>query len=700
MMAKYACVDIGGTFTDAAILADNGEILVFKSPTTPENWNDGIIGALETAAGYFCMPLEQLLKEVSINEGGYLTVGSTIATNAILEKKVGKIGIICTKGFREVFLFREGPSKDPYNPKVDFPEPFVPRYLTLPIAERIDAEGGIVEPLDEEMVRAAAKQLYEYNVEAIAVCFLWSIVNEQHERRAKEIINEMYPDLPVLLSCETNPQVNEYRRWVAVAMDASLKKLVSTSFQNLNKQLNNSGLIGEVLMLNSYGGVMSTKEISQQPLYSIDSGPAVAPVAGKTFSEQELDESNVVILDMGGTTFDVSCVINGKIGTSKDELIGDETPGINRASVHSVGAGGGSIAWVDNGGMIHVGPQSAGSVPGPACYDRGGTAATVTDANVVLGYLNPKYFNDGKMQLDVQKAYDAIKKDVADPLGIDVYEAAYTIWVTVNTNMISAIKDVTVWQGVDPREYTVVAGGGACGTQAIALADGLEMKKLLIPKMAGGLSAVGGLFTNKVTEFMAAHYTETRNFDYKAITEVVQDLYRKAEKFFEDNNISLENRKVELYMDGRYPSQVWDLSVQLEENIDENYVFDEKAWKHVEEAFHQEHERKFSVRDSLHVQCSAWRVMAIGKTERQAVFSIKNLAKDPKIKPKGHRRAYFRGKNAMIETPVYRGDDLEYGHVIKGPAIIEEPTTTIVVLEGFQVAVTKHGNYYIELNNH
>lgn len=697
-MAKYACVDIGGTFTDAAILDEKGEILVFKSPTTPDNWNNGILAALGNAAEYLDISLEQLLKEVSIDEGGYLIVGSTIATNAILEKKAGKIGILCTKGFRDLFLFREGPSKDPYNPKVDFPEPFVPRYLTLPITERIDAEGGIVAPLDEDMVRSAAKQLYEYNVEAIAVCFLWSIVNAKHERRVKEIINEMYPDLPVLLSCETNPQVNEYRRWIAVAMDASLKKLVSTSFQNLNNQLNNHGLIGDVLMLNAYGGVMSTEAISERPLYSIDSGPAVAPVAGKTFSEQELGESNVVILDMGGTTFDVSCVINGKIGTSKDALIGDEIPGINRVSVHSVGAGGGSIAWVDSGGMIHVGPQSAGSVPGPACYDRGGLNATVTDANIVLGYLDPLYFNDGKMQLDVEKAYDAVKKDVADPLGIDVYEAAYTIWVTVNTNMISAIKDVTVWQGVDPREYTVVAGGGACGTHAIALADGLEMKKLLIPKMAGGLSAVGGLFTNKVTEFMTAHYTETRNFDYKAITEVVQELYQKAEQFFNENNIPPENRKIELYMDGRYPSQVWDLSVMLEENIDQNYALDEESWKEVEETFHQEHERKFSIRDSLHIQCSAWRVMAIGKTGRQAVFSVKEFAEDANVEPKEKRMAYFRGSRKMIETPVYKGDDLKYGHVVKGPAIIEEPTTTIVVLEDFRMEVTKHGNYYIKLN--
>ena len=311
----------------------------------------------------------------------------------------------------------------------------------------------------------------EYGVEAICVCFLWSTENPIHELRAKEIIDEVCPEVQVVLSCQVNPSSREYRRWVSAAMDASLRKLVSTYANNLNNRLNELGFIGEVGMLNAAGGVMSTTEIVNRPLYSVDSGPSMAPVSGKKYSMDDLGDSNAVVLDMGGTTFDVSCVIDGTISVSREAVIGDEIPGISRVNVHSIGAGGGSIAWVDGGGMVRVGPRSAGSVPGPACYNRGGTLPTVTDANLVLGYLNPDFFNDGKMKLYPELAYKAIKEHVADKLGISVMEAAYSIWTTVNVNMIAAIKDITIWQGIDPRSYVMVSGGGACGLHAIPLAE-------------------------------------------------------------------------------------------------------------------------------------------------------------------------------------------------------------------------------------
>ena len=471
-MSKYACVDVGGTFTDAAVVDENGSVNVFKSPTTPHDWTEGILGALKVAAEHYEEPFDDFLKDISVVNAGIFTHGSTIATNAVVEKKCGKVGILCTEGFRDVFLFREGPNKNPFDMFLDYPEPFVPRYLTLPVKERINSEGGVDTPLDEEAVREQTRVLKGYNVEAIAVCFLWSTVNPAHERRAREIIHEVWPEVTVVLSSEVNPSNREYRRWVSAAMDASLRKLISSYANDLNSRLNDAGFIGKVGMLNAAGGVMSTNEIVNRPLYSVDSGPSMAPIAGRKYAMDDLDEKNAVVLDMGGTTFDVSCVIDGEISVSKEAIIGDEIPGISRVNVHSIGAGGGSIAWVDNGGMIRVGPRSAGSVPGPACYNRGGTLPTVTDANCVLGYLNPDFFNDGRMKLYPELAREAIKKHVAEPLGITVMEAAYSIWATVNVNMITAIKDITIWQGIDPRAYAMVAGGGACGLHAIALAEG------------------------------------------------------------------------------------------------------------------------------------------------------------------------------------------------------------------------------------
>ncbi|MCI6099879.1 MAG: hydantoinase/oxoprolinase family protein [Selenomonas sp.] len=700
-MSKYACVDVGGTFTDAAVVDENGSVNVFKSPTTPHDWTEGILGALRVASEHYEEPFDEFLKDISVVNAGMFTHGSTIATNAVVEKKCGKVGILCTEGFRDVFLFREGPNKNPFDMFLDYPEPFVPRYLTLPVKERINSEGGIDTPLDEEAVKAQTRKLKGYNVEAIAVCFLWSTVNPVHEQRAAELIHEVWPDVTVVLSSEVNPSNREYRRWVSAAMDASLRKLISSYANDLNGRLNDAGFVGKVGMLNAAGGVMSTNEIVNRPLYSVDSGPSMAPIAGRKYAEDDLGEQNAVVLDMGGTTFDVSCVINDEISVSKEAIIGDEIPGISRVNVHSIGAGGGSIAWVDNGGMLRVGPRSAGSVPGPACYNRGGTLPTVTDANCVLGYLNPDFFNDGRMKLYPELAREAIKKHVAEPLGITVMEAAYSIWATVNVNMISAIKDITIWQGIDPRSYAMVAGGGACGLHAIALAEGLEMQHLLIPRTAGGLSAAGGLFSDIVSEYSGSHYTTTARFDFEGVSKVLRALRSQAEKFFARNKIAPAQQRIEVYMEAHYPFQVYELPVNVTPFVNDDFTITPAGVQAMEEAFHKEHERTFSIRDNTYIECVTWRVKAIGKHEREAVLPEAELPKNRDLAyeeglSSSFRKVFFKEYDDLKMTPVFHGDRLYYGITVHGPAIIEEPTTTIVVLPGYCAKVTKHNSYCIE----
>jgi len=698
-MGKYVCIDIGGTFTDVAVLDENGDINIFKSPTTPEDYVEGMIDALKNAAEYYGEPLDKfLLSCSSLAAGGFLTHGSTIATNAILEKKVAKVGLIVTKGFRDVLLFREGPIKDPFDFQLDYPEPYIPRYLTLPVTERINAEGGVDTPLNEEEVRQAVKQFREWNVEAIGVCLLWSIANPVHEQRIREIIKEEWPEVEVVLSSEVNPCIREYRRWVSTAMDASLRKLIATYVREVNKRMSEIGYQGEVGMLNSTGGVVSADELVARPLYSIDSGPSMAPVAGRRLAEEELNENNAVVLDMGGTTFDVTCVRDGIISVTREAKIGWEIPGISRVNVNSIGAGGGSIAWVDAGGMVRVGPQSAGSVPGPACYKRGGDKPTVTDANVVLGYLNPEYFIGGRMKLDANLAEEAIRKGVAEPLGVSVEEAAFTVWTTVNANMVAAIKEVTIWQGIDPREYVMVVGGGACGMHAIPLAEGLEMRKILIPKWAGGLSAVGGVLTDVVSEFSQSLYTETRDFDYEGVNNVLKNLYDQAQDFFERNKIPSDKRAIEVYVEGRYPYQVWEIPVRIDGLLNDKFELDKEGIKKLVEAFHEEHEKTFAVREeNAYVECIFWRLKAIGQREMEGhMKESERKATTAEVEPKTTRKAYFREKGGMVDTPIYRGVDLYYGHKIKGPAIIEEPTTTIVIHPGYEASVTKFGNYLLK----
>ena len=696
-MAMSVCVDVGGTFTDAAVLDHGGVVTVAKARTTPEDYSKGILDAIGVAAEQLSMTRQALLQQVSAINAGRFTHGSTIATNAILEKKAGKVGIITTEGFRDVLLFREGPSKNPHNLYLDYPEPYVPRYLTLSVRERMDSEGNIVFPLDEQAVVEQALKLRAYSVEAIAVCYLWSCVNPSHEERTRELIHSVWPEVTVVLSCEVNPQINEYRRFVSAAMDASLRRLVSGYATRLNRVLQEAGYLGEVGMLNAYGGVMSPEEISKTPLYSIDSGPAMAPVAGRVYAQAAMQENNVIVLDMGGTTFDLSCVINGQIGASRDTMVGNEIPGIARVGVHSIGAGGGSIAWIDAGGMLRVGPRSAGSVPGPVCYGNGGMEPTVTDANVVLGYLNPEYFNAGKMNLDREKAYRVIKEQIADKLHVTVYEAASAICGTVNANMIKAIKDVTIWQGVDPREYAMVAGGGACGLHAIALAEGLEMRQILIPRTAGGLSATGGLFSNLIKEFSSILYQETHTFENSLATAAIHSLYLQASSFLDANHIPPERRRIELYMEGRYPSQAWDLTILVTPSLREDFTFREDVVQEIERLFHAEHQRQFGVSDHTHVNCYAWRVRAIGSPGLEVRLTEKPMSAET-AHPASMREMYFREIGAPRDVPVYDGVKLKPGNIISGPAIIEEPTTTVVIPPKVRLSVTAYGDYMAQLS--
>jgi len=698
-MGKYGCIDVGGTFTDAVVLDESGGMTVFKAPTTPDDYLIDMVDALTRAAEYYGEPLERFLLDASLDGGGALTHGSTIATNAILEKRAGKVGMIVTKGFRAVLLFREGPIKNPFDFQLDYPEPYVPRYLTLPVTERISAEGDIITPLDEAEVRAAVAQLVAWDVAAIAVCLMWSVANPVHETRVREIIMDQAPNAEVVLSSEVNPCIREYRRWVSAAMDASLKRLIATYCRDVNERLQKLGYRGEVGMLNASGGVGTAEELSARPLYALDSGPAFAPVAGALVSRDELGEANAVVLDMGGTTFDVSCVLDGVCAVSRETVVGWEIPGISRVNVHSIGAGGGSIAWVDAGRMVRVGPRSAGSQPGPACYGRGGTKATVSDANLILGYLDPDYFNDGRMSLDVDLAREVIGRDVADPLGLSLEEAAFAVWTTVNANMVAAIKDITIWQGIDPRTYVMIVGGGACGAHATALAEGLEMKKVLIPKTAGALSAAGGVFSEAISEFSSSFYTETRSLDFEGVNDTLQGLLGKAEDFFGRNAIREDKRAIEIWLEGRYPHQVWEIPVRIDGYLSPEGRLDESGLDQVVEAFHVEHERAFAVReDAAHVECVFWRIKAIGRREmeQQAVHGeaepVERLAADALT---GVKQAYFEATRGMVDTPVYHGPHLEYGNRIEGPAIIVEPTTTIVIPPHYTATVSERGNFLV-----
>jgi N-methylhydantoinase A len=692
-MSYRLCIDIGGTFTDLVVADSRGNVNIFKSPTTPGNYTDAFIETVKMAAGHFGLPLKEFMGQCSTIEGGYFGHGSTVSTNAIIEGRAAKTGLICTKGFRDILVAREGGKENPYNWQMEYPEPYIPRYLTIGVGERINAEGGIEIELNEDDVRQAIRQLKEYNVRAIAVALLWSIVNPVHELKIAKIIETEWPGIPCSVSHQVNPCIREYRRFSSTAIDASLKPLVSSYVTQLEKRLEAIGYKGQLSLLTSSGGVVSADELVKKPIFSVDCGPALAPSAGRLIAGTDLGIDNIITTDMGGTSFDVACITGGEIAVSREALVGGYTLGINKVDSKSIGAGGGSIAWVDSGGLLHIGPQSAGAVPGPACYNKGGIEPAVTDANVVLGYLDPSYFLGGGMKLDKKLAAKAIEEKVAAPLKLSIEEAAYAMWGAVNASMSNVIQDITIWRGIDPREYLMVSGGGAGGLHIVAIAEELGVKQVLIPRVAGALSAFGGAFADITSEFSMSKFTESGSFDYDGIRSALAGLEKQAEEFFEHMRVPKKQRKLQVYAEARYPFQVWELSVPLRGRA----VSNQKQLDTLVSDFHKLHHKVFSVSaPDQPVEFVYWRIKAIGrllKTDFPAAKIISSAA----AASKGTRKAYFKNLGGMIDTPVYKGVDLKPGNRISAPAIIEEPTTTILVMPGSKASITKYGNYLIEI---
>ncbi len=691
-MSYRLCIDIGGTFTDLVVADPKGKVDIFKSPTTPGDYTDAFIETVKMAADHFKLPLKEFMGQCSTIEGGYFGHGSTVSTNAIIEGKTAKTGLICTRGFRDILVAREAGKENPYDWQMEYPEPYIPRYLTFGVGERINAEGGIEQELNEDDVRQAISRLKEYKVSAIAVALLWSIVNPIHELKIAGIIEKEWPGIPYSLSHLVNPCIREYRRFSSTAIDASLKPLVGSYVAQLEKRLEAIGYKGQLSLLTSSGGVVSAEELVRKPIYSVDCGPALAPSAGRLVAGTDLGINNIITTDMGGTSFDVACITGGEIAVSRETEVGGFMLGINKVDSKSIGAGGGSIAWVDTGGLLHIGPHSAGAVPGPACYNKGGTEPTVTDANVVLGYLDPAYFLGGGMKLDKKLAAKAIEEKVAKPLKLGVEEAAYAMWGAVNASMSNVIQDITIWRGIDPREYTIVSGGGAGGMHIAAIAAELGVKRVLIPRVAGALSAFGGAFADITSEFSLSKFTESGSFDFDGINSALDGLKKQAEEFFEHMRVPRKQRKLQVYTEARYPFQVWEISVPLRGNS----ITNQKQLDILISDFHKMHQRIFSVSaPDQPVEFVYWRVKAVGKMAKTEFVPAK-MTSDLPVRS-GVRKAYFRELGGMVDTPVYKGVDLKPGHRIPAPAIIEEPTTTILVMPGCKASITKYGNYLIEI---
>ena len=684
-MAFDVCIDIGGTFTDCVITQDRGEMRIFKSPTTPHRFARGVMDVLDLAAAHYGLEPKAFLGNLDS-----IVHGTTVSTNALVEGQTARVGLICNKGHPDVLTLREAQPKRTFEWRLDYPDPFVPRHLTFEVAGRIDADGQEYAPLSDADVRAAIEHFRTMDVEAVAVCLLWSIVNSAHEERVGEIFRQEWPEMPVTLSHRLNPIPREYRRTISAAIDASLHPIVGAYVGELRDSLAEAGFGKELLLANCIGGMMPPDEMLRKPIYSVMSGPTLAPIAASHLTEEE----DVIVIDMGGTTFDVSAIRAGRLVVSPEAMFGDDRLGIPKVDVRSIGAGGGSIAWVDVGGLLHVGPQSAGAVPGPACYGKGGTEPTVTDANVVLGIIDPDYYLGGRIRLDRTAAERAVGT-VADALGIDLVEAAYTIHTTSNHHMIAAIEDITVNEGINPRESYLVAGGGATACHVGEMVRELGITNFMIPKLTAGLSALGGLISEIKWEETATLHTDAARFAGQAVNALLERLRESGNSFLARAGVPAERRRFEYAFMGRYQYQSWEIEVPFTVT---DAGLGESDIETLVEGFHQTHERVYTIRiDEDLVEFTTWKVRAIGERwEGDGVGKGSVPAQDGPLPQKAPRQIYVRELGGLTEVPVYDGGSLGSAAVIQGPAVIEEETTTVLLLPGMTATTDARGNYRVK----
>ena len=697
-------VDTGGTFTDVVVADEHGHLHVAKALSTYDRAFSAVAEALSQ-----CVPALGTSVEAILARSSQLTYGTTRATNAIVERKTARTAFLSTAGFPDILLLREGGKLGPFTPQ-EYQAAYVPRYLTFEIGERIDAEGGVLVPLDEASVLAAIRACREHEVEAVAVCLLWSTVNGAHEARVGELLAEHLPGVPVTLSHRLNPVIREYRRASSAAIDASLKPLMQAFLSRLESDLQAAGFAGNMLISTSFGGSWPTGEVVQRPIYSVGSGPAMAPVAGVAYGsrEPELAGSGLLVCDTGGTTFDVSLVSGGHIHFTDETWLGGKwtghITGTRAVDVRSIGAGGGSIIWLDEAGLLHVGPRSAGADPGPACYGRGGTLPTITDAALVLGYLDAGRFLDGRLPLDAAAAERSLEP-VAARLSLTVRELARGAFHLMTQSLVTAIREISVAQGIDPRELTIVAGGGASGFNCVQFGRELGCRRVLMPRTASALSACGGLFSDVISSFSVSQYAETRARDLDAVNATLGRAAGEAEAFLAAvAGLHPTATSLEAFVDARYPKQVWELETPLAATS-----LSESDIRRLEESFHAIHERVFAVSEpGQYLECLTWKIRATAVLEKPDLVPPAHAGGGGGGGNPGHagpptplRRqpVTFADSAAPLDTPVYAGGDLAPGAVIDGPAIVVEPTTTLVVDPGATARVTALGSYLIDVGH-
>lgn len=677
-------IDVGGTFTDFVLVDDsNGRTLYVKASTTPGVLWEGVMEGLEKILN---------LAKVSMEQVDYIVHGTTIGTNAIIEHKGAKTGLITTKGFVDVLEIGriQRPSNGLYDFWVDNPLPLVPRSLRLEVEERVDAQGQILRPLIEEDAVKAILALKKEGVEAIAVSTLFSFLNPVHEQRIGVLCHELFPEAYISLSSEIAPEFREFERTSTTVMNAYLQPIMNRYISTLRNKLKAKYGDVDLRIMQASGGTVTADAAEKLAIATVNSGPAGGAIAG-AFIGNLTGIQEIINVDMGGTSFDISLIDDGIPKISSDTKFEGYPVKIPIIAIDAIGAGGGSIAWLDRGGAINVGPQSAGANPGPACYGRGGVNPTVTDANLVLGRLNPDYFLGGEITLNTDKALQAIEEHLAVPLGLSVEQAAAGLIKIVNANMAKGIGVNSVEKGYDVRDFALVAFGGAGALHVTELAQDLGIKKVIIPALAGNLSALGLLVADARHDYVRTVAKELAEIDYPRMNEFYREMERKAEIQLSDEGFNKDNQELSWSMDLRYMGQSYELNVPIERR--EIIGFDDIQV--AANSFHELHKRLYAFSDPAeNVQLMNVRVTALGKTPPIQISEVNDEATTLEAALKGQRPVYFT-EGGFVNSHVYERVRLPQGSIVYGPAIIEEKISATVLPPGNMLKVDQWQNLII-----
>ncbi len=680
-------IDVGGTFTDFFLWSSDGTVSTHKTLSTPQDPSVAVLTGLAEIAEQQDLGISEFAARIST-----IVHGTTVTTNATLTRSGARTGLLTTEGVRDALEMRRGIREKQYDNRFTNVPPLVPRYLRIPVRGRLDYRGAEIEPLDVEGVREAARVFADEGVEAVAVCFMNSFADPTHEKAAAEILAAELPDVFLSTSTEVLPTIRFYNRVSTTVLNSYVGPILRDYLESLTTKLSEAGFTGILLIMQSNGGVARPNVAVGRPAATLLSGPAGGPRAavGYTGSGGNEGDGDCIVVDMGGTSFDASLVRNGEAAMYQESDIERLRIALPMLAIITIGAGGGSIGWIDEGGLLRMGPQSAGADPGPACYGRGGERPTCTDANVVLGYLDPDFFAGGAMSLDADAARKAVAREVGDPLGLSPQEAAAGMFRVINTNMAHGVREITVERGLDPRDFPIVVAGGAGALHACMIAEELEIPRLVIPPTASVLCAVGMLQSDLQHDFVRSYVTGFDDLDPERLRSLVKAMAAEGDAQLALEGVAPDRIEHRVDLDLRYVKQYHEVTVPIGlDSVENGDVATIAA------SFHREHNRLYGydlAREGTEVELINVRVRAIGRTAKPELPRLPRGEPDPSGALKGVRSAHVPGTGGFADLNVYDGHRLRAGNRVEGPALIERTDTTILVSSSFDALIDENGS--------